>query len=536
MSRPGLAKLTHQQVVCPHCWHQFHDDEAWYISKHDQLRGDPVISNPDAYKRFGPHEVAPDRAGIVRDPNGLEMTDRACPRCHLQVPDELLARRPFFFSIGGAPFAGKTYFLTSMLHQLGLQMAQQFKFTFSYCDSEEARTLQKFEKTLFRGPRDADTFLEKTREEHHTSAVTLDGMKMLLPKPFMFRLMPTPDHPGVAAGKRIADANFVFYDNAGETFDPEKNYHRQASNQTTRHLAHSSGVIFVFDILQDASVRERLAGSADPQVCAKPKDCEQRETLENVINQIRAFRGLAANERIDVPLAVCVQKFDAWKSLLPEWATIDDTSIEWLEKHGVAALHLEEINHNSLIVRDQLEAIAPQFVKFAEQHFSIVRYFPVSALGVSPKVGKAEDGSEVLVVRRGDVNPVRVTDPLLWLLSRWKFVHTAVTKKRNGPPLAVVGQTPDRVTLQFPSGRRLTLDWEYCGTNIVDPASGTPCHVPDLERPKPVAQASSSSSGGARAPGGGPTGVPPLPQQRKPGLTLDNPEAQKKRKGGLWDG
>jgi hypothetical protein len=482
--------------------------------------------------------VATDRAGIVRDPNGLEMTDRACPRCHLQVPDELLAKRPFFFSIGGAPFAGKTYFLTSMLHQLGLQMAQQFKFAFSYCDSycdsEEARTLRKFEKILFRGPRDADTSLEKTREDHHTTAVTLDGMKMLLPKPFMFRLVPAPDHPGVAAGKRVADANFVFYDNAGETFDPEKNYHRQASNQTTRHLAHSSGVVFVFDVLQDASVRERLAGSADPQVTAKPKDCEQRETLENVINQIRAFRGVAASERIDVPLAVCVQKFDAWKSLLPEWATIDDTSIEWLERYGVAAIHLEEINHNSLIVRDQLESIAPQFVQFAEQHFSIVRYFPVSALGVSPKVGKAEDGSEVLVVRRGDVNPIRVTDPLLWLLSRWKFVGTVGTKKRNGPPLAVVAQTPDRVTLQFPSGRRLTLDWEYCGTNIVDPASGTPCHVPDLERPKPAAPANSSSGSPPRKPGG-PTGVPPLPQKRKPGLTLDNPEAPKKRKG-FWDG
>ena len=525
-----FSKLTHREVVCPHCWYEFHDDDALYVSKHDLLRGDPVIKDPEAHKRFGPHEVSPDRKGIVRDPNGLEMTDRACPRCHLQIPHELLERRPFFFSLGGAPFSGKTYYLTAMLHQLGLQMAKQFKFTLSYCDNPEARSLQRLEKTLFRGSRDENTFLEKTREGHNTSAVTLDSMDVLLPKPFIFRLVPTPDHPRVLAGKSVADANFVFYDNAGETFDPENNYHRQASNLTTRHLAHSSGVIFVFDILQDAAVRERLAGSSDPQISEITKDCEQTETLVNVIDQIRAFRGLASRDRIDIPLAVCVQKFDAWRSLLPSWATIDDTSIEWLGKHGIAALHLEEINHNSLLVRQLLQDIAPQFVQVAEQSFSVVRYFPVSALGTGPKLVKAPDGSDQLQVRRGDINPIRVTDPLLWLLYRWKFVYSAVSNKRRGSPLAVVAKTPDRLTLQFPdSGQRITVDWGYCGTNVVDPGSGTSCHIPNVERPKntpdaPVAGASVAT-----------TSEPPKPLPRKPGLTLDNPEATKKRKGGLWN-
>lgn len=542
MNRRPLAGLAHREVVCPHCWHLFHDDEAWYVSKHDELRGDPLLLNPDAHKRFGPHEVSADRNGIVRDPKGMEMTDRACPRCHLQIPTEMLEKRPFIFSIGGAPYSGKTYFLTSMLHQLGLQMARQFKFNLAYCDSPDTRAFKQFDSTLFRGPRDADTELEKTRMEMNTNRVSLDGMaEVLLPKPGMFRITPTPDHPKVAAGGQVPDANFVLYDNAGETFDPDNDQHRQSENQTTRHLAQSNGVMFVYDLLQDAQVRERLAGSTDPQVDTVPKDCEQERMLQNLIDQTRAYRGLSSRDRIDVPLAVCVQKFDAWRTLLPKWAAIDDTSIEWLEQYGLAALHVEEINRNSLFVWQLLEDVAPRFVQLAQSNFSVVRYFPVSALGVTPKaVTKPGAVEPSLVVRRGDINPIRVTDPMLWLLTRWKFVPAASSKKRHGQPLAVVARNPSGITVQYPDAKtRITLDWEYCGTNTVDPVSGAPCHIPVVERPTaaPAPQGPPPLPGETPPPAGGPVpprGGAPKPPPRKQGLTLDNPEGRKK-KGGLWD-
>ncbi|MGI9178374.1 MAG: hypothetical protein ACR2IT_11040 [Pirellulales bacterium] len=112
MSKSVRGALQHHPVVCPHCWHDFHDDEAWYISRHPELRGDPVVADPDAFRRFGPHEVTTDRSGIVKDSLGLEMAERACPRCHLQIPVEMLERRPFFVAVAGAPCSGKTYFLT----------------------------------------------------------------------------------------------------------------------------------------------------------------------------------------------------------------------------------------------------------------------------------------------------------------------------------------------------------------------------------------------------------------------------------------
>lgn len=528
MSARSLGSLEHRTVVCPHCWNEFHDDDAWFISRHPELRGDSVIANPDEFRRFGPHEVTVDRSGVVKDPNGLEMTDRACPRCHLQIPSEMLARRPYFVGIAGAPSAGKTYFLTSMLHTLGLQMSKAFKYNFFYCDSQDVRAFKEYDNALFRGSANSDTNLPKTQVETNTNIVNIDGMQVFLPKPFMFRLSPAHDHAKVIANERVPDASFVFYDNAGETFDPDQGQHRQAQNRTTQHLKESSGIMFVYDMLQDGHVRDRLSGVTDPQVSFAAKDCAQEAILSNVIAQIRTFRGLSDRERIDVPLAVCVQKFDAWKSLLPSWATIDDSSIEHIESHGISAFHVSEINRNSLFVRQLLEDVSPRFVSLAESTFSVVRYFPVSALGTSPKAANTASGQTPvsLTVRRGDIHPFRVADPLLWLLSRWKIVTPAYSKAQTGTAAAVVAATPDRITVQFEESKtRMTLDWEYCGTSTVDPATGSPAYIPKAERPK-AAPASPNPQGNA--------GEPPRPPAKRKPLTLDNPEERPKKKG-FWN-
>lgn len=524
-----MKALEQQSVVCPHCWHTFYEDEAWYISRHGELRGDSVVVDPDAFTRFGPHQVDTS-VNVVRDPKGLPMNDRACPRCHLQVPEELLERKPFFVGIAGAPSAGKSYFLTSCLHVLGRQLAKSFKYTMSYCDSPDIRGIKEGEKQLFEGPVTEDAWLPKTMHESHTNVVAIDGMRrVLLPKPFMFRIAASHDHPAVMAGKKAHEASFVFYDNAGESFDPGEALHRQAELRTTQHLSHSAGVMFVFDLLQDSRTRARLQGSTDPQVGAVAKDFSQESILNNLIDQIRIYRSLTRHETIQAPLAVCLQKFDAWKPLLPKWASVDNTSIEYLEKHGIAALDLGEINRHSLVLRQLLLQLAPRFVSLAESSFSVVRYFAVSALGTGPQVRLRPGAGKQLVVRRGDVKPFRVTDPLLWMLARWKLIAPAVSKRPKGVPVEVVGKNIDRFHIKLPSNQQtLSLDWEYSGMSIVDPNDGQCLQIPALERP-----GAAGGEGGARSPAAVASPAPQQGARGRKGLSLDNPEARA-RKGGLW--
>lgn len=494
MTNANQSAFVQRKVICPHCWEEFYNSQALFVSMHDTLRGDDVLNNPDAPKRFGPQEVRPDNKGIIRDPMGLPMTERACPRCHLHIPGELLLSRPRFFSIAGSGSSGKTYFLTSMLHHLTMQMAKHFKFTMSACDSPDANDMGTFNKILFQGKRDDEVSLPKTAINHFTSTVRMNGMDVDLPKPFIFRLQPAYDHPLMLAGNNnIPGYNFVFYDNAGEMFYRQNNAIRNLSNQTTRHLAFSNGIMFSFDFLQDAAVREqvrdRIVSSAGEGVTMDPQlddeitqDHNQTDMLVNLVQQVRSFRNMDPRARINVPLVVCVQKFDVWRSMLPAWASIDDSSIEWFEREGMSALHVEEINHISLMIRQLLMDLYPQFVQIAEQTFSSVRYFAVSALGVSPK--KSSDPSRYeLVIRRGDINPVRVTDPILWLMFKWGMIKKASSNRRNGPAVEVVAKTEDRLTFRFPSRKIFTLDYEYCGCNLIDPVSGQPCHIPKIERP-----------------------------------------------------
>ena len=95
------ATLAQPKIVCPHCWEGFYADKALFISRHGELKGDSVLG-PAANRRFSLHEVQRDRAGNALDSKGWKMLERACPNCHLQIPPELLIRRPFFISVVGA--------------------------------------------------------------------------------------------------------------------------------------------------------------------------------------------------------------------------------------------------------------------------------------------------------------------------------------------------------------------------------------------------------------------------------------------------
>ena len=94
-----MSPLVEATVACPHCWNRFHGDRAWYISSHTKLIGDPVLGA--VQKRYAPADVR-HKGNKVVDEEGWEMVQRACPRCHLQIPDHMLASRARFVSIAGA--------------------------------------------------------------------------------------------------------------------------------------------------------------------------------------------------------------------------------------------------------------------------------------------------------------------------------------------------------------------------------------------------------------------------------------------------
>ena len=478
--------LIETNVVCPHCWQRFYVDQALYISRHPELREDSVLG-PDVQRRFLPKEVTRDRSGAVLDSNGWNMTDRACPTCHLQVPQDLLEKKPFFVSVVGAPRSGKTYFLTAMLHGLRKELAKYFAYSMHDSDSHDVRAFLEYEQTLFYSANPSQpTFLKKTEEDGGLyNLVRLDGAaNVRLPKPFIFSLRPTEANIDIRRRGDALRRSIVLYDNAGESFDFMKD--RDGRNRVTQHLTECDAVMFAVDPLQDPDARSRLLSfSGDPQLIAEAVTHQQATILSEVIHRIRRYRDVPQEKRLDILLAVCVLKYDVWSPLMPRaqsenCGVIDQSSIEYFPNHGIAALDVEEINNISLLVRSFLEDLNPELVALAEANFKTVRYFPVSALGRSP-----EPSGDYLMIRPIDVQPFRATHPMLWLFRQWSLIRR--TKPRADgharyPKAKIESRTDERIRVLSPiTGQPISLDRQYEGSSIIDPSSGEMIWIPRLD-------------------------------------------------------
>ena len=499
----NLAALAEATVVCPHCWHGFYPDQAWYISGHAELVGDAVAGDFEQ-ARFAPHQATRDGHGHAVDPKGARMVDRACPRCHLQVPRDLLRQRPLFVSVVGAPRSGKTYFVTAMVHQARRELGRFFHYALHEADSHDVRAFQQLEQALFYNPTpDVPTFLAKTEESGSPyNRVRLDGGDVLLPKPFIFSLRPTDANVDAAKHGAALHRELVLYDNAGESFEHLK---ERYGERVTQHLGEAAAVLFTFDPLQDPDARQRLAGggtSADPQLTTAAHSYRQDPVLTETVHRIRRHRQVPDGTRLPVDLAVCVMKYDVWRPLLPFGADdIDHTSVEADPTAPVGRFDVDEVNRISLLARAFVDEVSPAFVATAEANFRTVRYFPVSALGGSPAYDdQATAGpNNPLKVRPSAVQPFRASHPLLWVIQRQGLIRKthADPAAAAALPQAVVQQTAgDRTWVVLPGSRQtLVLDAEYAGRWIVDPHTGQRVGIPGKpaapppKPPSPVASA-----------------------------------------------
>ena len=116
---------------------------------------------------------------------------------------------------------------------------------------------------------------------------------------------------------------------------------------------------------------------------------------------------------IDIPIALAFTKMDV---LAKYDALLDDSCLrmqsEHIAKGGFVKSDFEETNREIIallenFMADEVEQLLKQFTRYS--------FFGVSSLGENPAGG---------VKLSGEPNPIRVLDPLLWLLSINKYIKT----------------------------------------------------------------------------------------------------------------
>jgi hypothetical protein len=304
-----------------------------------------------------------------------------------------------------------------MSWELRRQLPSFFALAFSDADTVSNQHLNDDEALLFLpGDENKLVAIAKTEETGDLyDQANLGGHVVSLPRPLLFNLRPTRDHPHASAGEKVSRV-ICLYDNAGESFQPGKD---TMASPVTQHLAKSRALMFLFDPTQDPRFREKCRKiSQDPQLFGGRGTQRQETLLLEAASRVRLYANQPPNKKHDRPLLVLVPKSDVWGQLLDEDVTSEPILPKAFENR-LAVVDVKRIERVSQKLRQLLLQEIPELVAAAEDFCQYVIYIPVSALGCSPQETALPNGDKGLFVRPAEISPHWATVPVLYMFAKW---------------------------------------------------------------------------------------------------------------------
>lgn len=391
-----------RRLICPYCYEGFAAPEIRFrcncrlspTGKQCSRQRDPVLD-----QRLGPrpsHDLGPDFAADGRRPTAAcpdcdgETTYRICPVCHAALPVQFGRVDNRLIAMVGAKASGKTVYMTVLLHEMRHRVGEAFGAALTGLDDATMRRYSAdYEDRLYR---DRQMFPGTPTASTHRNRV----------EPLVFRF-------GLSRrtlfGVRPRHTVLSFFDTAGEDFSSQ-----ESVELNTRYLTGADGIVLLLDPLQMPGARDSaLPGTPLPGT-------EQLDSPMNVLtrvtNLLLAPHTGRSTRRIDTPIAVVFSKLDAFWHLLEPSSPLRD--------HAPARGRFDV--GDSLSVHEEVRRLLKDWDgvpidHVLDTHYARYRYFGVSALGRGPT-------PDARVAPTG-IQPYRVADPLLWLLSTFGAVPKA---------------------------------------------------------------------------------------------------------------
>ena len=391
---PAETQRVHEALRCPCCWEFFKTEEIMAIASHPDLLGDSVLGE-DAMQRFTPEAYTAN--GLPVDACGVSCSEYACPHCHSKLPPFFADTQQHIISLVGVPAAGKSYYLTALVHELETLFPREFGMPFRDADPVTNEPLNEMRMRLFTAQSPQEAYIAKTHMHSRLyHKVWRQGVFANMPRPFIYNL-----------NKGSETHSIVLYDNAGEDFQPGRD---SLLTPGSHHMSVASAILFLFDPTANPGFRQLLQESTDPQLRNNMyRPGRQAMLLAESEMRLRTRLNLPPSEKVDTPMAIIIGKSDTWIHLLGPEPLLPAT------RNGM--FMAEHVNVNSARLRQFIFNVAPHICTSAEAISSNVRYFAASALGESPVEFLDEtSGATVIGPASGEVHPVRVTEPLLWAL------------------------------------------------------------------------------------------------------------------------
>jgi hypothetical protein len=369
------TRMRRRGLRCPYCWKPIERTALLRRCPERCAGGGQTMEYFPSTATACPHGDEPSAA-------------RFCPHCRKRVEHDYLATPGRIIATIGSSDSGKSTAIGVLIKELRDRVGDELggMTTELVGDASRDRYREVFEKPL----------LEEGRTLARTDSVR--AAQRLDPLLFMIR------RPrGVAWWNRhriVANMN-VFYDTAGEDVLRET-----SMGPLVSYLDAADAIVFVLDPLQVTSVRRSVGdASALPDAASN-----QVDILARTAELLRERRGQRSTDRITTPLAVVLTKTDALPDLLPAGCA--------LTRPGTHDGAYDEADGR--YVHDEVRAVLSEWtdgrrlLDAVERTFPDHRFFGVSALGTSP--ASRTDLAE------GGIRPLRVEDPMLWLLARFGLI------------------------------------------------------------------------------------------------------------------
>lgn len=387
-------EMENRLYLCPSCWENFNKEEALSIATHPDLCGDDIMGE-DAQLRFKPSRF--NEYGVPVDEMGSPCIEFACPHCHHKLPPFFTQMNQHIISLVGIPAAGKTYYLSSLIHELGHILPREFNLPFRDADPINNAILNDMSLRLFSGKSPQEAYLGKTRLDGNLyQKVWRHQHYADMPRPFIYNL-----------NKSEESYSVVMYDNAGENYEPGRSGEDYPGAE---HLSIASGILYLFDPTSNLDFRNLLQDNKDPQMQRSSDSVgRQRLLLAETEMRLRTRRNIHPGKKLDLPLAIIIGKCDIWQHLLGPEPLLP------VVRNGLYMP--EHVNANSARLRQFLFKISPNICSNAEAISDNVRYFAVSSFGKSPiEIVDEATGQKLLAPDTSMIKPMRVIDPLVWAL------------------------------------------------------------------------------------------------------------------------
>ena len=310
------------------------------------------------------------------------------PDCGDTIPLSVLqADGHLPISIVGGAFSGKTNYITVMLQEL-YNVPDMNQLSLGFMNNE----------TMLHHEANRQMIYENRQPPESTRFAAL--------RPQIWEIK-NDANPG-GKNKNVPTYTFTIFDGAGERIT-------DMDDTIARYINTSKAILLVMDPLTLSNIRR--GGIVDDEVMRNSltgsdvTGATANTILTQITTRIRELSGIGVTERLKVPVAVVLTKFD---TILNHHLFRQDSFLKQPHLTIInGKISAEEVDSNHQDITDWLIAIGENgFVAALNNNFETYRLFGVSSYGQPPESATTLP----------PINPHRVLDPILWLFKSVNYI------------------------------------------------------------------------------------------------------------------